>query len=376
MDKLLSQPAVKISFITAIVTLILAGTKIYFGYADNSHALFADGFHSLADVLIALLVLFAAHYGAQKADYNHPYGHGRIETAATFGLALILILTGLGIIFNGGLHLWGHEPLPKPAIITLWVAILTAIINEILFHVTYRISKKINSDMLAANAWHSRSDAWVSVIVILGILGALAGYRYLDVLGALFVGLMIIKLGGELGWKSISELVDTGVNQEMLDKIKKIITTVPGVCTLHLLRTRTIKNAILVDVHILVSPHISVSEGHFIGDQVWEALKKLPDISDVTVHVDPEDDEVMHLSSNLPNRKTLEPLLQKMLSSIKYTDKMKFDFHYLNGKIEVAIFIPLNFLNGDDLTSMTAEIKKTIKSLPYIHTVTVNFHNA
>lgn len=370
-----SQPAVKISFITAIVAFVLAITKILFGYVGDSHALFADGFHSLADVFIALLVLFAAHYGAQKADHNHPYGHGRIETAATFGLALILILTGLGIIFNGGVHLWGHEPIPKPELITLWIAILTTIANEILFHITFRLSKKIQSAMLAANAWHSRSDAWVSVIVILGILGALAGYRFLDVTGALLVGAVIIKQGAELGWKSISELVDTGADQKTLAEIKHAIQNVPGVCTLHMLRTRMIKNNILVDVHILVSPRISVSEGHFIGDQVWEALKKLPDISDVTVHVDPEDDEIMHISSNLPHRKMLEPLLQNSLNQIG-AHKMEFNFHYLNGKIDIDVFIPINFLAGNDLVALSTQIKNTLKSLTYLNKVNVYFTQA
>ena len=376
MDKLLSQPAVKISFITAIITLALAGLKIFFGYAGESHALVADGFHSLADVLVALLVLFAAKKKKKKADHNHPYGHGRIETAATFGLALILIITGLGIIANAGVHLWGREPIPKPELITLWVAIITTVINELLFQVTYRISKKINSDMLAANAWHSRSDAWVSVIVILGILGAIAGYRYLDVIGALVVGLMIIKLGGELGWKSISELVDTGANEKTLANIKQLINEVPGVCTLHMLRTRTIKNNILVDVHILVSPHISVSEGHFIGDQVWGALKKLPEITDVTVHVDPEDDEVMHASSTLPDRKTLEPLLHNQLKQMAYADNIKFKLHYLNGKIEVDLFVPVDFLHGDDFNQLSEQYKKAIAHISDISRINVYFYHA
>ncbi|MDX2164190.1 MAG: cation diffusion facilitator family transporter [Gammaproteobacteria bacterium] len=376
MDKLLSQPAIKISFITAIVTLALAGLKIFFGYAGESHALVADGFHSLADVLVALLVLFAAHYGTQKADHNHPYGHGRIETAATFGLALILILTGLGIMSNAGVHLWGHEPIPKPELITLWIAIITTVVNEILFQVTYRISKKINSDMLAANAWHSRSDAWVSIVVILGILGAIAGYRYLDVIGALIVGLMIIKLGGELGWKSISELVDTGADEKTLAKIKQLINEVPGVCTLHMLRTRTIKNNILVDVHILVSPHISVSEGHFIGDQVWRSLKKLPEITDVTVHVDPEDDELMHFSSALPDRKTLEPILHNQLKHMPYANNIKFKLHYLNGKIEVDLFVPVIFLRGDDFNQLSKEYTQAINHISDISRISVYFYPA
>ncbi|HEV2524347.1 MAG TPA: cation diffusion facilitator family transporter [Gammaproteobacteria bacterium] len=375
MAKFFSQPAIKITLFTALLTLILASLKLFFGITGESHALTADGFHSLSDILVDGMVLFAAHYGAQKADYNHPYGHGRIETAATFGLALILILTGLGIIVDAGKHLWGHLPVPKPEMITLWIALLTAVINEGLFRFTLKLSKNIKSDILAANAWHARSDVWVSAVVVLGILGAIAGYRHLDVIGAIIVGIMIIKLGSELGWKSISELVDTGVNEKTLKKIADIITAVPGVCTLHMLRTRTIKNSILVDVHILVSPRISVSEGHFIGDQVILALKKLPEISDTTVHVDPEDDEISHPSSQLPHRKQLVSLLKETLKDLPYADKLRdqdIRLHYLNGQIELEVFIPVNFLSGD-APNILAQYNETLKKLSVIDKFNIYF---
>jgi cation diffusion facilitator family transporter len=377
MAKFFSQPAIRITLITALVTLILAGLKLFFGYVGQSHALTADGVHSLSDLFVDGLVLFAAHYGAQKADYNHPYGHGRIETAATFGVALILILAGLGIIVDAGKHLWGHQAIPKPELITLWIAVLTAVINEGLFQVTLKISKKIKSDILAANAWHARSDVWVSIVVILGIFGTLLGYRYFDVIGAVVVGILIIKLGATLGWKSISELVDTGVDEKTLKKIRAVINTVPGVCTLHMLRTRTIKNTILVDVHILVSPHISVSEGHFIGDQVTVALHTLPEISDVTVHVDPEDDEVSHPSSQLPIRKTIETLLKEKLKNLMYADNIRdIRLHYLNGKLEIELTITINFLEGHDFNALSENYKKAIKNALAVDKVTVCFSNA
>lgn len=287
------------------------------------------------------------------------------------------MLVGLGIMFNAGEHLWGTQPIPKPNTITLWIAVLTAVINEALFQITLRISKKIKSDILEVNAWHARSDAWVSLVVIIGIIGALLGFKNLDALGAAIVGILIIKLGGELGWKSISELVDTGVDEKTLDKLRKIITTVPGVCTLHMLRTRTIKNNILVDVHILVSPHISVSEGHFIGDQVIIALKKLPEVSDTTVHVDPEDDEISHPSSQLSTRNTIEALLKKHLQNLTYANEIRdIRLHYLNGKLEIEIMIPFHPLDGHDLINLTQQYKKMIKTGLGIDQVNIYFFHA
>jgi cation diffusion facilitator family transporter len=375
--KFFSQPAIRITLITALVTLILATLKLFFGHIGQSHALTADGVHSLSDLFVDGLVLFAAHYGAQKADYNHPYGHGRIETAATFCVALILILAGIGIIFDAGKHLWGHQIIPKPEMITLWIAVLTAIINEILFQSTLRVSKKIKSDILAANAWHARSDAWVSVVVVFGILGAIMGYPYFDVIGAVVVGILIIKLGVALGWKSISELVDTGVDEKTLEKIRMVINKVPGVCMLHMLRTRTIKNSILVDVHILVSPHISVTEGHFIGDQVAVALHQLSEVSDVTVHVDPEDDEISHPSSQLPARKIVETQLREKLKDLAYADKIQeIRLHYLNGNLEIELMISVNFLETPDLNPLSAEYRKLIKEITAINKVNVYFTDA
>jgi cation diffusion facilitator family transporter len=361
--KFFSQPAIRITLITALVTLILATLKLFFGHIGQSHALTADGVHSLSDLFVDGLVLFAAHYGAQKADYNHPYGHGRIETAATFCVALILILAGIGIIFDAGKHLWGHQIIPKPEMITLWIAVLTAIINEILFQSTLRVSKKIKSDILAANAWHARSDAWVSVVVVFGILGAIMGYPYFDVIGAVVVGILIIKLGVALGWKSISELVDTGVDEKTLEKIRMVINKVPGVCMLHMLRTRTIKNSILVDVHILVSPHISVSEGHFIGDQVAVALHQLSEVSDVT--------------SQLPARKIVETQLREKLKDLAYADKIQeIRLHYLNGNLEIELMISVNFLETPDLNPLSAEYRKLIKEITAINKVNVYFTDA
>lgn len=333
------NPAVRLTFYTAFIAAILAVSKILAGVLGESHALFADGLHSVADVLINMMVVFAAHIGGRKADENHPYGHGRIETAGTFLLALILILAGIQIILSAGAHLWGHQPAPVPKPYVLWIAFFAVIINEIIFKITLRLARKINSPLLEANAWHSRSDAAVSVIVLLGIAGALIGLTYLDAIGAVFVGIMLGKMGLGLAWNSISELVDTGVDEKTLEKIKAVITNVEGVSSLHLLRSRTINNRIFIDVHILVSPRISVSEGHYIGDQVVQSLYRQLDIQDVTVHVDPEDDEELHPSSTLPSRSAIVSAIQLDCEKKNLARPLSVQLHYLNGKIDIELVL-------------------------------------
>lgn len=360
------SPAIRITLITAIATLILAALKLAFGYYGESHALFADGIHSLSDVLIDILVLLAAHFGSKKADYNHPYGHGRIETAGTFGLALVLIFAGIGIIFNGAEHLWNNVPTPKPEAITFWIALLAIIVNEILFRLTMKIAKKTDSPLLTANAWHSRSDVFTSIVVLLSIGGALIGFPALDVIGAAIVGVMIIKMGATLGFNSVSELVDTGVDEATLEQIKQHIVAVSGVKTLHQLRTRTINNRILVDVHVLVNPMISVSEGHFISDQVYLALhKKIPGVTDVIVHVDPEDDEIAQPSSHLPNREKLILALRQQWQLLASEEQLtiifnKMTLHYLNGKLHIHLYLP------QALSQQVEAFKQSAKNLDYV----------
>jgi len=363
--------AIRITLTTALLTAILAALKLGAGHYGQSHALFADGIHSISDVVIDIIVLFASHFGAQKADFNHPYGHGRIETVATLGLALILFLTGISIIWDAGRHLWGGEPAPTPNFYVLYIAIFAIILNEFIFRYTLRVSKKIKSQLLEANAWHSRSDAAVSIVVLLGITGALIGFPWLDAVGAVFVGAMICKMGGMLVWKSVSELVDTGVDHKTLEFIQNTIIAIPDVKALHQLRTRTVNNAIFVDVHILVSSYISVSEGHFIGDQVIIALLKLPDMADVTVHVDSEDDETAHPSSHLPGREELTSLIKTHCSDLPAPQKIL--LHYLNGKIEIELILSLSQLNSFSPENTLHLYQEALKKLAYIRQITVLF---
>jgi cation diffusion facilitator family transporter len=367
------QPAIRITFITAVITALLAVLKCSFGLWGQSHALIADGVHSFSDVLIDILVLFATHFSGKKADQNHPYGHGRIETAATFGLALLLAFTGVGIILDAGKHLWGVEIAVKPTFYVLWIAILAIVINEILFRYTLNIAKKIQSSLLEANAWHSRSDVAVSIVVLLSIGGALLGFTYLDAIGAAIVGIMIIKLGLTLAWRSISELIDTGVDEKTLTTIQAVIKNVSGIHTLHMLRTRTINNKILLDVHIIVEPYISVSEGHYIGEQVISTLyQEIKELSDVTLHVDPEDDEIYHASTTLPDRDTLIQQVTACWEHLPGVTQIKeFRLHYLGGKIEIEIYLPMSFMvqHHGTIDQLSTEYQKAIRHYTFIQRV-------
>lgn len=330
------KKAKSITILGAVINAMLGVGKLLGGLWFHSNALIADGFHSLSDLFTDGMVLIASKYGSQGADDAHPYGHQRIETAATYILAVLLILTGVAIAWDAFLHLKQHEH-ENPGVLTLPIAGISILANEALFWYTRHVGRTIHSKLIMANAWHHRSDAASSLIVLIGLIGSFAGYPMLDGVAAFIVGLLIIKMGAEYGWKSIRELIDTGVEPELLHKIEGIIKLTNGVEKVHQLRTRLMGHDIFVDVHVQVNPMISVSEGHFIAQHVHHRLMNtIPEIKDVTVHIDPEDDETTSPSVHLPNRSTLE---EKVLNHWQgtYPEINTCLLHYLDGKLTLDL---------------------------------------
>ncbi len=342
------KKAKSISLIGAGINALLGIIKVIGGLLYNSHALIADGFHSFSDLLTDTMVLVASKYGSQDADHSHPYGHQRIETAATLVLALVLILAGAGIAWDSfdALMQGGQG---KPNWFTIPIALLSIFANEALFQYSLTIGEAIRSDLIIANAWHHRSDAASSLIVLLGLLASIFGFGYFDAIAAIVVGFMIIKMGWDYGWDSVKQLVDSAVDPILIEKIEKIIQEIDGVQKIHQLRSRSMGKDVFVDVHVLVSPQISVSEGHFIAQNVHHALvEKIPEVEDVTVHIDPEDDETACPSLHLPNRAKLEKgILMKW--QMLFPEIQSWVLHYLDGNLTIDLFCMGSFNRSTEL---------------------------
>ncbi len=339
----------RITLLGAAKNAFLATIKIIFGITGHSHALFADGIHSLSDLIIDGVVLIASRFGSKGADSDHPYGHRRIETAATVLLAFILSLAGVGIIFDAGLEVYGARATTPPSFYVMIVALASVLINEILYRYTRRVGERIQSTLLVTNAWHHRSDSGSSLVVLIGAGAAWFGIGVLDAIAAVIVGIMILKMAWQFGWSSIRELVDTGLEVDVLTKIKETINSVPGVREVHQLRTRSLGGTIYLDVHIMVDSYISVSEGHFISNQVHlRLMKEVPGVVDVTVHIDPENDEVASPSSHLPARAEVMRLLQEHWQDLLSASAIKnTTLHYLDGKIHIELHLPLNLCSDE-----------------------------
>lgn len=368
----------RVTLVGAVINIFLAVGKMIVGYLGNSYGLIADGIHSFSDLLTDILVLFASHYGSQEADHNHPYGHRRIETAATVGLALVLLLIALSICWNALQHLLLEE-FQQVSQLTVWVAAISIGIKEWLYHYTQRVGKMIESDLVIANAWHHRSDAATSVVVLVGLIGNLLGFAYLDALMALVIGIWLIKLSWDLGWGSLSELVDTGVDQYTLEKIQRTIQGVTGVRTLHQLRNRSMGGKLFIDVHILVDPDISVSEGHYIADRVYRRVRQEhPKVMDITIHVDPENDEKQAISRGLPARSELTVLLkQRWADVINWQELDKLHLHYLNGKVHIEVWQKWSSNERElDLNQLVERLAERLADKTYIAEVKLLVYSA
>ena len=327
------------SYVGAAINVSQTALKIGFGVLWQSSALIADGVHSLSDLLSDFLVIVAVRLGSREADHQHPYGHRRFETIATVILGLSLLVIGGGIAWSVMKRMEQPEHLATPNVMSLGVVLVSILVNEWLYHYTKRIAKVTRSKLLLANAWHQRSDAISSVVVLFGIGAVLFGYPLADAIAAIVVALMVVKIGANLIMQGIKELVDTALPPRKLSEIRAVILAIEGVEGIHLLRSRQMGEDALIDAHIIVDPRITVSEGHSISDTVRdELISRFDDVMDVLVHVDAENDEGLIEKSPLC-RRDVKWLLDDYLADVKPLIE-DFKIHYLDGQIEIEVILP------------------------------------
>jgi cation diffusion facilitator family transporter len=365
----------KTTIIGAVVDFLLAVFKVIVGALGNSGALIADGIHSFSDLLSDGVVWYAAKHSAEEADDEHPYGHERFETVATLGLAIILAIIGAGIIFDAFDRLQNPGELSHNTLL-LSITALSIFSKEALYWYTLKVAKTYKSEMLKANAWHHRSDALSSIVVFIGILGSLNGYLYLDGAAAVIVGLMVIYIAWKLGTGATKELVDTSIDAQQVESLRTAIGMISGVNNVHSLRTRKIGHAISADVHVQVDPFLSVSEGHIISVSVERVAKEcLEDLSDVTVHIDPEDDEMVAPYETLPERAEALGILTRALFNNKCDGEIeRIQLHYLDSRIHVDFYLPLSCLESDQSSDeILAKLHTTVDALEGFGRIKVYF---
>ncbi|QEA40578.1 cation transporter [Pistricoccus aurantiacus] len=369
-DRNTSHLKTRITLVGAVVNLLLAGIKIVVGVIGHSQALVADGIHSLSDLLSDAVVLFASHSGSKAADAEHPYGHARFETVATVVIGVMLLIVAGSFIYDAVLRLLDPAQLQVPSWVVLPAAIISVLANEALYHYTARVGRRVGSRLIEANAWHHRSDALSSLIVIGAFSGGLVGLTWLDAVAAIIVATMFGVMGWQFVWQSTRELVDTGADPQTLEELAKVIDTVDGVRSHHDLRTRLMAGKVLIDVHLLVDPWISVSEGHRIGEEARRRLiEQTSQASEVLVHVDTQ--KPSDTAASLP------PLRHQILADLMdaWVDLPEADYlsrvtlHYLGSRAQVVLELPAKHVDSCQLDEIEDRFQRAAVQLTYIESI-------
>ncbi|MDP1735377.1 MAG: cation diffusion facilitator family transporter [Sulfuritalea sp.] len=362
----------RITWVSVAVNVVLTAMQLVVGFIAHSQALIADAMHTLSDIVADAFVLFANRKGAEAADEDHPYGHGRFETAASLVLGLLLAGTGAGILITASGRLQDLGSAPSVGVAAMWAAIFTLAAKESLFRYMLAKAERLRSPMLVANAWHARADALSSLVVAAGIAGALIGFSFADAVAAIIVGAMIVRAGFKFAWAAIRELIDTGLSAEEVAAIRHTIASTAGVLSMHELRTRRMAHQVLVDTHVQVNPRISVSEGHRVAESVRQrVLDAHPEVLDVLVHVDAENDLLGNAAVQLPERAVLLAHLRELLGADS-PELEQTTLHYLGNRVEAEVFLPSGHVDALAIAAIRQRVEAALPGDPWFAAIHLN----
>lgn len=269
--------------------LALGVAKFLGGWFGQSSALISDGVHSFADVLTLAVVWGALHFSERPPDPEHPYGHTRVEAVAGSNVALVVIISGLLIIYEAVQALF--QPYHEPRVYTLIIAAASAILKDLLYRYQRSVAQTTGSSAIMATAWDHRLDALTSLAVLVGVAVARwggPGWGVADPVAAIVVALVVIWAGAHLFWQSLQELMDRQAEPELLDAVRKEASNVPGVLGVEKLFVRKSGLEYLVEIHVEVERSLSVHASHAIAHAVKDRLiAQLVTIKNVLVHIEP-----------------------------------------------------------------------------------------
>jgi cation diffusion facilitator family transporter len=258
--------------------------KAIVGVLSGSLAVIADALHSGADVLVSAVAIITVYLAKKPADKTHPYGHGKTEFIGGVFVGIVLLVGASFIVVSSIGHLLRKFHQPSPHFIALAAAAISIVVNEMLFRWTFCAAKHVNSAALEAEAWDNRSDAFSSVPVFFGVLGAQFGFRSLDPLAALFVGILVGKIAFELLSKNLHGLMDVPLNSNEIKRIKEVVVDTAGVRGIDYLRTRGMGRHYMADMQILVNASTTVEKSNVIATKVRNALQQeIKHLEDITI---------------------------------------------------------------------------------------------
>jgi cation diffusion facilitator family transporter len=275
----------RILWIVLLLNLAVAGAKLIYGHLTQSLSMWADGFHSTFDGTSNIIGLIGLWLASFPPDEDHPYGHRKFETFASFGISVLLFLTCFHVLSDSVSRL-SSPVTPEVTWLSFGIMLATMGVNVGVMRWEQRRGIELKSDLLMADSLHTRSDLLTSLSVLVSLLAVSFGIRMLDPLIAVIIAGFIAKTGFEI----LREVSKVFSDSARIDPrlIREIAMRISGVRDCHEVRTRGSLNQIYVDFHIDVPSDMTAERSHALVHEVEDLLKKeLPEVVDVVIHVEP-----------------------------------------------------------------------------------------
>ncbi len=272
-------------WISIAVNGVLFVIKFALGLMVGSISLIADAVHTLSDVVSSAIVIWGFNEAEKPADIEHPYGHGRAEYIATLIIAIILCVAGIEFIEAGIKRILSPESI-HPQWWMIGVLGVTILVKELTARYALFLSGKIASGTLHADAWHHRTDALSSLLVVVAMVAGRFGYAAVDGWAGLGVALFLIYTGWEIAREAINDLIGKPPAAEEVESIRQLVMGVDGVLGAHDIIVHTYGHDKFISVHVEIDSNESPDQAHDISEDVEEKLQSVMDV-EPTVHVDP-----------------------------------------------------------------------------------------
>ncbi|WP_342665134.1 cation diffusion facilitator family transporter [Methanolobus tindarius] len=280
-----SEKIKKVMLYVLFLNIVVAVAKIAYGMMTNVLSMQSDGYHSLFDGISNIIGLIGIQIAARPPDKEHPYGHRKFETLASVSIAVLLAIVAFEIV-HSAFQRFGSGNLPEVTSISYLVMICTMIVNLAVTTYERKNGEALNSEVLLADAAHTKSDIYVSLSVLLGLFFIKAGYAALDPVISVVVAILILHAGFEILTNSISILCDESCIDS--EDIHSLVCEVEGVQSCHKIRSRGPDGNIFVDLHVQVDPEMTTYNSHTIAHVVQHQIKEnFSGIEEVLVHVEP-----------------------------------------------------------------------------------------
>ncbi|MGH8104544.1 MAG: cation diffusion facilitator family transporter [bacterium] len=273
-------------WIVLVLNWAVAAAKLVYGIVAHSASVTADGLHSLSDGANNIVGLVATNYASRPSDSEHPYGHQKIETLISMVVAGVLLVMSYEVIreaFGRFLH-------PVRVEVTPWgfvVLAATLAVNAAVYLYEHRMGLRHQSDFLLADAIHTRSDIFVSCIVLATLVGIKTGFQALDLFTAIFIAIVILRSAWDIVWSASRVLIDTRVIPP--ESIERQVLGIPGVLRCYNIRSRGRADSVFIDLYASVDKSLSIEEAHRISQEIEALLgRSIPGVAEVIVHMEPE----------------------------------------------------------------------------------------